>query len=103
MMSWVSVKSVNVDYRKWSIWEYRLVRILWKKWRGIRVIIKSKVPQLGDKRVIKKFSWLPCKIMNNWVWLEYYWQTEEYGSWYDPMYGSSGRKWFVISRGLDKV
>ena len=33
--------------------------------------IAKKYPNIGDKRIIKRFAWFPTLIDNEYVWLEY--------------------------------
>lgn len=39
-----------------------------------------------DKRIVRRFAWLPYLIGDTWIWLEMYYELKEwnpnYGGWY---------------------
>jgi len=55
-------------------------------------------PQIGDRRVVKRFAWLPKMLSNKTrVWLEFYFSVEEYckGKWIDAA-GAPVNGWVEI-------
>lgn len=46
--------------------------------------MKWRVRQFGDKRVVRRFAWLPVVIEGHCIWLERYFTEEEYAWWEMP-------------------
>ena len=40
--------------------------------------MKWTLPQDGERRFVKKYAWLPIKKGNTKIWLEHYWQEQQY-------------------------
>lgn len=80
------------------------------KWYSPRVAN----PAIGDRRIVKKFAFLPTRIGNHRVWLESYWQEEifHYGweggvdeFWSDVNFGAtdpSCRRWSTKPNQLEE-
>lgn len=40
--------------------------------------IDKNVPNLGDRRKVAKFAFVPTLVEDKYVWLEFYWILQEY-------------------------
>lgn len=40
--------------------------------------LAKNTPQVGDRRLVRAFAWVPIRIGYEWVWLESYFAAQEY-------------------------
>lgn len=59
------------------------------------VLNRTKVPDLGDKRIISKFIWWPKKLSGQWRWLEYTKVVQQYQQILGP-YATHHQGWVDI-------
>jgi hypothetical protein len=58
--------------------------------------MRRNLPRDGDKRVIRKFLWLPLEIDRDWRWLEWAWIEQEF--WVSTLLGY---RWWTNVRFVD--
>lgn len=37
----------------------------------MKFIKTTEISKIGETRITRKFAWLPCRVVNGWVWLGY--------------------------------
>lgn len=40
--------------------------------------VRWKITEPGTKRIVQRFAWLPERVGNTWVWLEFFFEEQEW-------------------------